>query len=359
MSPDRFLDPPDDGPAPDAPSVPAAVSRQASASRLNAAVVPPPGATAGDPASLGRRERRRLETFERLVAVARAVLFTRDLRAVPVADITEAADVGKGTFFNYFSSKEQVVPELLLFNRRALADSLGRVERGEATVPEAFKDRLKQYFCPTDGEWQIYEQNLIRSLLQADVRQEFSARLLPHAEYHAALMAVGQRQGTIRRDLSAKVLGDWVFTFVIGVSVVLWIQAVPPTPQLVDHFVDVMLRMLVPASSGAATPTGADALRPRAGEAASRTSGSAKPSGSAARRRRTRGARTVATTTAKLAGAKPVVAKPTAAKSTATKPTAAKPTAKTASAPGAASRAGARRRGRSGRPSRRSAGKQR
>ncbi len=33
----------------------------------------------------------------------------RGLPNVTVEDITEAADVGKGTFFNYFESKDQVL----------------------------------------------------------------------------------------------------------------------------------------------------------------------------------------------------------------------------------------------------------
>ena len=57
----------------------------------------------------GRRERRRQETRERLFQSAMRLLSERDYTEVTVEMITEAADVGKGTFFNYFLTKEAVI----------------------------------------------------------------------------------------------------------------------------------------------------------------------------------------------------------------------------------------------------------
>ena len=50
----------------------------------------------------GRRERRRLETRDRLYRAALELFGERGFLETTVEDITEAADVGKGTFFNYF-----------------------------------------------------------------------------------------------------------------------------------------------------------------------------------------------------------------------------------------------------------------
>ena len=56
-----------------------------------------------------RRERRRAETRERLVHCALRLFSERGFTATTIEDITNAADVGKGTFFNYFPSKEHVL----------------------------------------------------------------------------------------------------------------------------------------------------------------------------------------------------------------------------------------------------------
>ncbi len=66
----------------------------------------------GPPAKLeemGRRERRSRETRERLFRAAMNLFRDHGFQKTTVEDITEAADVGKGTFFNYFPSKEHVL----------------------------------------------------------------------------------------------------------------------------------------------------------------------------------------------------------------------------------------------------------
>ena len=56
-----------------------------------------------------RRERHRAETRERLFRAALQLFAERGYLETTVEDITDAADVGKGTFFNYFPTKEHVL----------------------------------------------------------------------------------------------------------------------------------------------------------------------------------------------------------------------------------------------------------
>lgn len=57
---------------------------------------------------VGRVARRRAETRERIFVEAMRLFAERGVDQVTVADITEAADIGKGTFFTYFPSKADV-----------------------------------------------------------------------------------------------------------------------------------------------------------------------------------------------------------------------------------------------------------
>jgi len=63
-------------------------------------------ASAGD---MGRRERRSCETRERIFHAAMNLFRDHGFHKTTVQNITEAADVGKGTFFNYFRTKEHVL----------------------------------------------------------------------------------------------------------------------------------------------------------------------------------------------------------------------------------------------------------
>src|SRR6516225_6593756 len=65
-----------------------------------------------------RRERRSLEIRERLFRSALQLFAQKGFAETTVEDITEAADVGKGTFFNYFPSKDHI---LLAFSDMQLA----------------------------------------------------------------------------------------------------------------------------------------------------------------------------------------------------------------------------------------------
>lgn len=57
----------------------------------------------------GRRERKRRQTRERIEQAAMALFLERGFDATTIEDITEAADVSKRSFFDYFPSKEEVV----------------------------------------------------------------------------------------------------------------------------------------------------------------------------------------------------------------------------------------------------------
>jgi len=58
---------------------------------------------------LSRRERKKDETRERIFKVAVKLFRDNGFEATTIDDITERADVAKGTFFNYFPRKESVL----------------------------------------------------------------------------------------------------------------------------------------------------------------------------------------------------------------------------------------------------------
>src|SRR6516164_11811618 len=65
-----------------------------------------------------RRSRRSAERRERLFRSALELFARKGFAETTVEDITNAADLGKGTFFNYFPSKEHI---LLAFGEMQLA----------------------------------------------------------------------------------------------------------------------------------------------------------------------------------------------------------------------------------------------
>jgi AcrR family transcriptional regulator len=61
---------------------------------------------------MGRREQQKRERRQRIFAAALALFEARGFEAVTVEEIAAAADIAKGTFFNYFPTKEAVLLHL-------------------------------------------------------------------------------------------------------------------------------------------------------------------------------------------------------------------------------------------------------
>jgi AcrR family transcriptional regulator len=61
------------------------------------------------PSAEDRQARRRRETREKLVRAAQRVMAQKGIDATTIQEITDAADVGFGSFYNHFQSKEAIV----------------------------------------------------------------------------------------------------------------------------------------------------------------------------------------------------------------------------------------------------------
>src|SRR5262245_5364195 len=88
---------------------------------------------------VSRRERKRVETRERIFRAALRLFAHRGFSETTVEDITEAADVGKGTFFNYFPSKEHVFAVLHEIQLSRVADAHAQAMSGSIPVREVLR----------------------------------------------------------------------------------------------------------------------------------------------------------------------------------------------------------------------------
>lgn len=60
-------------------------------------------------AAPNRAQRRRMETRGRLIEAGRKVFADKGVDAATIQDITDTADVGRGSFYNFFDTKEDLV----------------------------------------------------------------------------------------------------------------------------------------------------------------------------------------------------------------------------------------------------------
>lgn len=102
-----------------------------------------------------RRSRRREQTRERLINAARGLMAERGFTEVGIAEITAAADLGTGTFYNYFPSREHLLAAVAEDSMEKVGDALDRQVSGLADPAEAFAGSLRHLVrhALTDRVW--------------------------------------------------------------------------------------------------------------------------------------------------------------------------------------------------------------
>lgn len=169
----------------------------------------------------GRRERRSAETRERLFRSALDLFSRKGFTETTVEDITEAADVGKGTFFNYFPSKDHI---LLAFGEMQLGKLQAAVAEARASG-EPMPLFLRSLGTRMTQE-PMRHPGLVRTLLQAylsttPVRAAMGDLQKRVHALHTEIVSLGQERGEIRKDLPAAEIAH-VFRQTIFGTLLFW-----------------------------------------------------------------------------------------------------------------------------------------
>lgn len=151
---------------------------------------------------IDRRERRKEETRRLILQTALKLFAKKGVFATTVEEITEAADIGKGTFFNYFSSKEAILTSLAE-NQLAIIRRAAEVAQKADSVQPILTDMCKE-LSSGPGRSQILLRSLLATLISNPALLQVLTRVLEEGrECLGAIIERGQRIGEVRRDLAA------------------------------------------------------------------------------------------------------------------------------------------------------------
>ncbi|MFZ1052779.1 MAG: TetR/AcrR family transcriptional regulator [Candidatus Sulfotelmatobacter sp.] len=150
---------------------------------------------------LGRRQRRAAETRLRLFRCALQLFAEHGFPNVTVEDITEAADVGKGTFFNYFESKDHVLGVMAEIQLGKVREALTLSESGKQTIYSVLH-RLFLRVAEEPGRSPDLARALISSFLASEgVRCLIDRNMSEGRKMVAQIVAAGQTRGEIESHL--------------------------------------------------------------------------------------------------------------------------------------------------------------
>ncbi|MDG2303432.1 MAG: TetR/AcrR family transcriptional regulator [Candidatus Binatia bacterium] len=143
-----------------------------------------------------RGSRRKQRNRERLVTAAATILSRKGVDAATIAEITEEADLGFGTFYNHFESKEAIVDEVLSSGLEALGAALDRLTQGMDDPARVLATCFRHLLATPDRD-PVWAWFILRM-------PDASTRLTQHFQ-HRALRDVeeGVRSGRFKRGHAA------------------------------------------------------------------------------------------------------------------------------------------------------------
>ena len=169
----------------------------------------------------GRRERHRSETRERLFRAALRLFAEKGFAETSVEDITNDADVGKGTFFNYFPSKDHI---LIAFGDMQIGKLRMLVEesrRANESIPEILQKMSVRLTEEPGRNPEIVRLILLANLSSKSVRAEMRNKQAEARLLLRELMEIGQRRGDVRSDRSSDDIAHAFRQLVFG-TLLMW-----------------------------------------------------------------------------------------------------------------------------------------
>jgi TetR/AcrR family transcriptional regulator, cholesterol catabolism regulator len=155
------------------------------------------------PPHAGRRERHKTDVRNRLLRAAFELFATRGFEATTVEDITQAADVAKGTFFNYFPTKELLLTEMGEHRLDILRGALAEAQLNRKPSRELLRRLLLALLDEPRRSRGLARCMLLSPLSAEPVVSVAGTTIARGRRILRDLIALGQQKGEIRRDWSS------------------------------------------------------------------------------------------------------------------------------------------------------------
>lgn len=184
----------------------------------------------------GRRERRKQETLHKLMTAAIQLFATQGYAHTAVEDITEKADVGKGTFFNYFPTKDALL--LAIFDALAERFLQFRLEIPEITdVRQSLAEFTHGTLQEPSRSPKIIQGVFGTALTDPAIGKRLQEVIMVARQTAISLFEHGQKIGQVRTDIPAALLGRNYQQFIFGTQI-MWTFA---EQEDIHTWIDTML----------------------------------------------------------------------------------------------------------------------
>ncbi|MCX7925278.1 MAG: TetR family transcriptional regulator [Fimbriimonadales bacterium] len=149
-----------------------------------------------------RRERRREKTRQRLIEAALALMQKKPFDQVTVEEITELADVAKGTFFTYFPTKEHLLHAYIRDMTDEVYEFLDALQPENAPSQWEVLRQVMLFIAQRDSHSVQITRSIMNTAMQSEALRQMLAEILQEATAHARRgFECGQQRGEFRTDV--------------------------------------------------------------------------------------------------------------------------------------------------------------
>jgi AcrR family transcriptional regulator len=178
-----------------------------------------------------RRERKKIAARSQILSAAIDLFSRRGLDAVTMDEIAAAADVGKGTIYNYFATKEDIVVAFMADLEARIAPAIARFRPGARPVDRVLADYILLH-CRLKEPYHAFVRVFLAQMFLD------TARFLPHmVEMQKyidpplqSLFAAFEERGALRAGIDVPQLILSFKTMHLGLTA-LWAVEGPPFEQ--------------------------------------------------------------------------------------------------------------------------------
>jgi AcrR family transcriptional regulator len=171
--------------------------------------------------SLDRRQRRSSQIRERLFRAALDLFAQRGFADTTVEDITNAADLGKGTFFNYFPSKDHILLAFAEMQLGKLQSIIENLRDSRDPFPQFFRTLAVRMTEEPGRNPSIVRTLLLANLSSTPVREGMRINQARGHKLVSEFVQIGQDRGELRNDLPAGDIAQ-VFRQMVFGTLLVW-----------------------------------------------------------------------------------------------------------------------------------------
>ena len=180
---------------------------------------------------ISRRERKKVAVRAQILSKAIKLFSQRGFEAVTIDEIADAADVGKGTVYNYFATKEDIVVAFMVDLEAKLLPLIGRFKQQGRSVQRALAEYVLLNFRLKEPYHAFVRVFLAQMFIDTERFLPYMVEMQKYIDPPLqSLFTSFEKRGLLRADIDISQLIMSFKTMHLGLTA-LWAVEGPPFQQ--------------------------------------------------------------------------------------------------------------------------------